>query len=261
MKRVKYLLALAGIVIAALFFTNPPVAVENAEVPSPDASQHEAEIVATSTSTTEIQNYEWHRVVKIVDGDTVTISRDGKNVTLRLIGLDTPETVDPRKPVQCFGKEASERMKHLLSGKSVRLEKDASQGDLDKYGRLLAYVYVGEILVNKYMIAEGYGHEYTYNLPYKYRDDFKQAERNAREKKKGLWADGACTNPSAQQSATTPAAATNSGQYECSRNIYNCSSFASQSEAQAAFDSCGGSNSDIHKLDSDGDGEVCESLP
>jgi len=110
--------------------------------------------------------------------------------------------VDPRKPVQCFGKEASDKAKELLTGKSVRLEKDASQGEYDKYGRLLAYVYLpdlpdsagkaGGTLFNKYMIAEGYGHEYTYNLPYKYQQEFKAAEARARAEKKGLWADGVC---------------------------------------------------------------------
>ena len=225
-------------------------------------SDHE---IATTTDQS-IPEYEWYPVVKVVDGDTLTIAIEGKNVTLRLIGLDTPETVDPRKPVQCFGREASEKAKQLLSGTSVRIETDPSQGELDKYGRLLAYVYAPTsskpegILVNEYMIREGYGHEYTYNLPYKYQAQFNEAEGLAREEKKGLWADGACQNTaetSTKPSVSTPAA----GNYECSRNAYNCSSFSSQAEAQSAFDSCGGSGNDIHKLDADGDGRVCESLP
>lgn len=219
-----------------------------------------------TTTNTDIPEYEWYPVVKVVDGDTLTIAMNGKNVTLRLIGLDTPETVDPRKTVQCFGKEASEKAKQLLSGSSVRIESDPSQGELDKYGRLLAYVYVPAnskpegILVNEYMIREGYGHEYTYNLPYKYQAQFKEAERLAREEKKGLWADGACeatTEAGRGPSVSAPV----DGNYECSRNAYNCSSFSSQTQAQSAFDSCGGSGNDIHKLDADGDGKVCESLP
>ncbi len=134
-----------------------------------------------------------YHVVKVVDGDTLAVEMNGKSVTLRLIGLDTPETVDPRKPVQCFGKAASDAANGLLSGKMVRLEMDASQGTLDKYGRTLAYVFLADgTLFNKYMIAQGYGHEYTYDLPYKYQGDFKAAEIQARETKKGLWADGAC---------------------------------------------------------------------
>src|SRR3989344_8068933 len=81
-----------------------------------------------------------YAVSKVIDGDTISIMKDGKAVTLRLIGLDTPETVDPRKPVQCFGKAASDKAKELLAGTNVRLEFDASQGLLDKYGRTLAYV-------------------------------------------------------------------------------------------------------------------------
>ena len=226
---------------------------------------------SASSPTTDIASYKWYPVVKVVDGDTLTIAKDGKNVTLRLIGLDTPETVDPRKTVQCFGKEASDKAKQLLSGASVRIEMDPSQGELDKYKRTLAYVYVPAnskpegILVNEYMIREGYGHEYTYNLPYKYQTEFKAAEKSAREEKKGLWADNACANTvtstkSAAKGAP-PAAAAAGGAYECSRNAYNCSDFKTQAEAQAVFDSCGGSGNDIHKLDSDGDSEVCESLP
>jgi len=129
-------------------------------------------------------------VVKVIDGDTISIIKEGTTVTLRLIGLDTPETLDPRKPVQCFGKAASDKAKELLTGKMVRLEFDASQGLLDKYGRTLAYVFlVDGTFFNEYTIAEGYGHEYTYNLPYKYQREFKEAQRRAREDKKGLWAD------------------------------------------------------------------------
>ncbi len=130
----------------------------------------------------------------------------GKETTIRLIGVDTPETVDPRKPVQCFGKEASDKTKQILTGQSVHIETDPSQGLLDKYGRTLAYVYAplnvdpAGLLVNKYLIAEGYGHEYTYNLPYKYQADFKVAETAARTQKKGLWADGVCVNGSTTNS-------------------------------------------------------------
>ena len=102
--------------------------------------------------------------------------------------------------MQCFGKEASNEAKKILAGVYVHLETDPSQGEYDKYGRLLAYVFAPSnanpqgVLVNEYMIAEGYGHEYTYNLPYKYQAEFKAAERKAREEKKGLWAEGVCTN-------------------------------------------------------------------
>jgi micrococcal nuclease len=146
-------------------------------------------------------------VAKVVDGDTIDVLIDGKTERLRLIGMDTPETVDPRKPVQCFGKEASIKMAALVSGKSVTLEADPSQGERDKYGRLLRYVFLenGQN-VNLTMIAEGYAHEYTYNLPYKYQADFKAAEAAAKASGKGLWSPNTCngdTSKAAAQATTS----------------------------------------------------------
>jgi micrococcal nuclease len=131
-------------------------------------------------------------VTRVVDGDTIVVTVPGSTEKVRLIGVDTPETVDPRKPVQCFGLEASNFTKSLLANKTVRLESDPSQGNKDKYGRLLRYVFLSDINVNEELIAQGYGHEYTYDTPYKYQTEFKNAERLARESKKGLWADGVC---------------------------------------------------------------------
>ncbi len=215
-------------------------------------------------------DYTYYKIIKVVDGDTISVSMNGKTETLRLIGINTPETVDPRKPVECFGKEASNKAKSILEGQSVRLEADPSQGERDKYNRLLRYVFLLDgTFFNKSMIQQGYAYEYTYNTPYKYQADFKTAELEARTAKRGLWADNACpaeTVPSplvspitgsAQTSSTQPAS---SGQYVCSYNAYNCANFTSQSEAQAAFEACGGTSNDIHELDRDGDGRVCESL-
>ena len=135
----------------------------------------------------------WYQVEHVVDGDTIDILMNGKKVRVRLIGLDTPEIVDPRKPVQCFGRESSEKAKRLLAEKYVRIEMDASQDDYDKYGRLLAYIFLPDgTNFAEEMIAEGYGHEYTYRLPYKYQKEFKAAEQKAREEKKGLWSAGVC---------------------------------------------------------------------
>ena len=161
--------------------------------PAPSQAAASAALATSTASASASAITPLYPVERVVDGDTLAVEMNGKSVKVRLIGLDTPETVDPRKPVQCFGKEASAKAKELLTGKSIRLEKDASQGEYDKYGRLLAYVYLPDgTLFNKYMIAEGYGHEYTYNLPYKYQKEFKAAEVRARTEKKGLWADGAC---------------------------------------------------------------------
>lgn len=134
------------------------------------------------------------KVVKVVDGDTIDVEINGKIERLRLIGIDTPETVDPRKSVQCFGRESSNKAKELLLGQFVNLESDDTQGERDKYKRLLRYVFLPDgTNFNLYMIAEGYAHEYTYQDPYKYQYDFKEAERLARENNKGLWNPSACS--------------------------------------------------------------------
>jgi micrococcal nuclease len=129
-------------------------------------------------------------VTRVVDGDTIKVS-NGK--TLRLIGVDTPETVDPRKPVQCFGREASAHAHALLDGVTVWLEYDPTQGRLDRYGRTLAYVWMSDgRLYNETIIGDGYAHQYTYDLPYRYRNAFLAAERSARDAGRGLWSPTTC---------------------------------------------------------------------
>jgi micrococcal nuclease len=210
---------------------------------------------------------QYYPVVRVVDGDTVVVKIDGVDETLRLIGIDTPETVDPRKPVQCFGIEASNKAKEWLSGKMVELESDPSQDERDKYGRLLRYVRIQEgLFYNLEIIKQGYAHEYTYIIPYKYQTEFKNAEDYARENELGLWHPDAC-----QEDTVAPEEAGNEQEveddqptdqtYNCSENVYNCGDFATRAEAQAVFDYCGGISNDIHRLDSDGDGIVCENLP
>jgi micrococcal nuclease len=144
---------------------------------------------ATATSTTA-----FFPVVRVVDGDTIAVEIDGANITVRLLGIDTPETVDPRKPVQCFGKEASDETKSLLTGKTVRLGFDSSQGTpcavgtCDAYGRTLAYVFLPDGTdINETLIAQGFAREYTYDRPYAYQAEFQEAEARAREAKLGLW--------------------------------------------------------------------------
>lgn len=128
-------------------------------------------------------------VVRVIDGDTIVIN-DGNNVTVRLIGIDTPETVHPSKPVQEYGKEASLFTKNLLKGEKVYLVVDLQQGKTDKYDRTLGYVYrfPDGLFVNAEIIRQGYGHAYT-KYPFKYMEQFRQLERFAREAEKGLWAE------------------------------------------------------------------------
>jgi micrococcal nuclease len=132
-------------------------------------------------------------VLRVVDGDTIDVLMEGESVRLRMLGMNTPETVDPRKAVECFGKEASLRAKELLEGASVRLETDTTQGLYDGYGRMLAYVYLPDgTLFNKLMIEEGYAYEYTYRLPYRLQSEFNDAEERARLGNRGLFAPGVC---------------------------------------------------------------------
>lgn len=135
----------------------------------------------------------YYNVSKVTDGDTLHIIMEGNDETVRLIGINTPETVDPRKDVECFGKEASDRMKELAKGKIVRLEFDESQALRDTYGRLLAYVYLEDgQMINRKMVAEGYAYEYTYMIPYKYQSEFRELQYLAQSAKRGLWAENTC---------------------------------------------------------------------
>ncbi len=130
----------------------------------------------------------YYPVVGVSDGDTITVTIAAKKEIVRLIGIDTPETRDPRKPVQCFGKAASTYAHTLLDGKVVRLESDPTNSDRDKYKRLLRYVYLQDgTLVNRSMIDGGYAFAYTL-FPFTKMEEFRAAERQAREANVGLWA-------------------------------------------------------------------------
>ena len=127
-----------------------------------------------------------YQVLQVVDGDTVKIDYKGKSTTVRLIGVDTPETVHPNKPVEAYGKEASNFTKNLLLGESVYLRFDAER--TDKYGRMLAYLYRAPdgLFVNLEIVRQGYGHAYTV-FPFKHMELFRHYGAKAREAGKGLY--------------------------------------------------------------------------
>lgn len=140
-------------------------------------------------------------VVDVVDGDTIKVLLDGERVSIRVIGIDTPETRDPRKPVQCFGREATARAEALLGGGEVWLSFDPTQDRIDRYDRLLAYVWLPDgHLFEWVMVTDGYAHEYTYDLPYRYQAELQEAERAARAAERGLWSPTSCAGDT-----TTPA--------------------------------------------------------
>lgn len=220
----------------------------------------------------------------VVDGDTIKVLMNGNTETIRLIGIDTPEVVDPRKPVQCFGREASNKAKEILNNKTVYLESDPTQGERDKYQRLLRYVWLEDNTnFNKLMISEGYAHEYTYAVPYKYQTEFKQAEKEAETNNKGLWSPNTCngitnsavatpkptttipktttTQPvqqsqQAQPVVTQEAPVNNtSGSYGCDCSK-TCEQISSCAEAQYQLNTCG-----CKQRDADHDGIACDRAP
>jgi micrococcal nuclease len=132
-------------------------------------------------------------VTKVVDGDTIHIRIGTTNETVRLIGVDTPEVVDPRKPVQSYGREASARTKALLDQQTVYLQADSTQGDRDRYGRLLRYVWSANgVDTNLLLISDGYAFEYTYAVPYWAQTAYKAAQSSARSAQRGLWSPSTC---------------------------------------------------------------------
>lgn len=136
------------------------------------------------------------RVERVVDGDTFKAVVDGELVSVRIIGFDTPETVKPGSPIECFGPESSDFATAVLSGADVTLEFDDTQGRYDRYGRVLAHVWVptdagGVVLFGAEVVAQGYGEERQYgDEPTTWTEVMRDLERQARASGAGLW--GSC---------------------------------------------------------------------
>ena len=124
----------------------------------------------------------------MVDGDTIEVSINGSEEDVRYIGVDTPESVKPGAPVECFGPEASEFNERLVGGEQVRLDFDAERRDV--YDRLLAYVYVGERFVNAELVKRGYATTLTIAPNDTFAGLFNRLEQEAGNAGRGLW--GAC---------------------------------------------------------------------
>lgn len=131
------------------------------------------------------------RVTQVIDGDTSRVSLGGEaGGTVRLVGIDAPESVHPDRPVEFFGKISTAMALKLMLGELVRLEQDDSQGSLDDYGRVLAYVWLENgTLANEWLVKNGYAREQMYfNRPCKYRYRFVAAQAVARRNRRGMWA-------------------------------------------------------------------------
>lgn len=227
-------------------------------------------IPANDTSPAAVRDFqsagaagELYELVRVIDGDTIVVDMEGTQETVRLIGIDTPETKHPHTAVECFGGEAAQALRDMLDGEDVRLQADPTQDTRDIYDRLLAYVYLPDgTFVNKKMIEDGFAYEYTYEVPYQFRDEFKAAEDRAREDERGLWKPGVCAQPRGETTAveSSDLPPPDADRQECRYNIYNCADFSTQKQAQATYIHCGGPARDIHHLDGDNDGRACESL-
>ena len=242
----------------------------SADVPQTEADQvvvDEQEVAVAENVSGASATY---FVLKVVDGDTVSVDINGITETIRIIGINTPETVDPRKEVECFGKEASDKAKALLEGEYVCLAVDDTQENRDKYNRLLRYVYLADGSdYGKHMIENGYAYEYTYQIPYQHQSEYRNAEDSAETAERGLWASDACSVQKDDSSSTSVPPPTSSSNtlstantsYVCTENTYNCTDFKTHAEAQNVYESCGGIGNDVHGLDGNDDGVACETLP
>ena len=212
------------------------------------------------------------KVSDVVDGDTIKVVSRGAETPVRLIGIDTPETRHPSKPVQCFGPAASARAKRLLpKGQRVRLITDPTQDTRDRYGRLLAYVYKpgkkgARGSVNFAMVATGYAKTYVYGgVRFRHATQFFRAQSRARKAKKGLWGkpcNGNTTKPDpSSRPAPAPRPSPSPGGGNCDPNYsgacvpryppdVDCADIGRPVRVVG---------SDPHRLDGDGDGHGCES--
>jgi len=149
-----------------------------------------AQSEATSALAGELRN-----VIRVVDGDTIVVRPNEK---VRLIGVDTPETVHPKKTVECFGRDAKQFTRDAVDGKTIRLVMDtvnAKRRNKDRYGRTLAYVYLPDgKMLNAELIRQGYAHAYT-RVSFRYLVEFREFERQARTQLVGLWSSCSLNQP------------------------------------------------------------------
>lgn len=133
-------------------------------------------------------------VASVIDGDTIKIIKDGSVKTVRIANINTPETVDPRKPVECLGKQASDQMKELVGNKKVRLLIDETQQSTDRYGRLLRFVFLEDGTdVGLQMITLGLAHSAPYgSTPHVFFTDYEAAQVTAKSSEIGLWNPNLC---------------------------------------------------------------------
>ncbi|WP_052360720.1 thermonuclease family protein [Oceanobacillus manasiensis] len=220
---------------------------------------------------TQQQHHIAAKVSRVVDGDTVKVIYNGKEETVRLLLVDTPETKHPSKPVQPLGPEASSFAKEVLEGEQVGLEFDGPKRD--KYDRLLAYLWVDGVMFNQMLLEQGLARlAYVYDPPYNHFEAYMKAQNKAKEEGLGIWSrDGYVTDEGfyyqdeeerSVNNRDTEPGTSNKVNYDPNGPDRDCGDFNTQGEAQIFFEAAGGPHEDPHRLDgNDGDGLVCESLP
>ncbi|GBD24629.1 Thermonuclease [bacterium HR29] len=199
------------------------------------------------------------QLLRVIDGDTIAVVVGGQSETVRLIGVDAPELHHPTRGAEPYGAEAAAYLARLLAGQRFCLERDISERD--RYGRLLRYVWLEDgTLVNEALVAAGMAMVVTYPPDVKYAASrFLPAQTAAREAGRGLWGEAAALptipppNPGGSGGFAPPAC------YVPGRNTCNCSDFSSRAQAQWFHETL--DPRDINRLDADGDGLACESLP
>ena len=195
------------------------------------------------------------KVVYVADGDTFDVEKDGKKIRVRLYGVATPESA------QAFGQNAMAFTSSQVMGKMV----DVQKIDVDRYGRIVGIVSVGNLALNRHLVEYGYAMVYDAYCKKPFCSEWTKAEAVARKAKRGLWKNPEPIPPweyrrskkgkSSKAKAKTPVAS--GSECDCSGNRYNCSYFKTQ--AQACYDRCRRvKGRDVHKLD--GDSRVCEGL-
>ncbi|MGH3119274.1 MAG: thermonuclease family protein [Gaiellales bacterium] len=176
-----------------------------ASIPLVACSAHQVRLdeQAPATFASEPGGYEYGVVARVVDGDTIEVeimevvpgpgagdTSVGQTYDVRLLGIDTPESVRPGTPVECFGGESSAATTALLQSQEVRLVKDVEE--VDRYDRLLRYVYMGDEMANARLVLNGYAAVYTYPPNIRHAEFFVELQRQARDADSGLWAPAAC---------------------------------------------------------------------
>jgi micrococcal nuclease len=227
-----------------------------------DDKPADEESAPTATKTPRPEPVRLYAVTDVVDGDTIKVAYRGET-SVRVVGIDTPETVDPSSPVECGGPRASQLASQLLTGKRVQLVFDPSQGRTDRYGRTLAYLDspgLGDFGLA--MIKRGAAAEYTYGTAYARQAQYQSVERQARAAKRGLW--GTCGGPHQPLATQAPPATTATppagGGGGCADGYSPC---VPPYPPDVNCDDVNGpitvTGSDPHGLDADGDGVACES--